>query len=633
MCRKHLFIILGIFVWTQNSLSQYSTSKENIIEIIQKVNNNWIDNHPDPGNSFWDNAAYQTGNMEAFYLTGEKKFLRYAEKWAEQNQWQGATSNDTANWKYNYGETPDHVLFGDWQICFQTYTDLYHINPDPRKIARATGVMEYQMRTSHNDYWWWVDGLYMVMPVMTKLYRTTGKQIYLDKLYEYFSFSKELMYDEENHLFYRDVKYIYPKHKTISGKKDFWARGNGWVFSGLTRVLDDLPFFDPHREEYLQVYREMADAIAGCQQPGGYWTRSLLDPQQAPGFETSGTAFFAKGLLWGINNNILKSPRYVSAALNAWNYLASVALQKNGQIGFVQPIGEKAIPGQVVNENSTANFSVSAFLLAASEMVRYIDDQREWKLVWSDEFNENGKPNPDFWSYEQGFVRNEELQWYQKNNAFCENGVLVIEGKKEQVRNPNYRRESKNWRENRQFAEYTSSSIKTQHKKEFLYGRIEVRAKIPVEAGSWPAIWTLGNNMPWPSCGEIDMMEYYLVNNKPAILANYAWGTDKPYIARWDDEKIPFSHFTGNNPNWIDEFHIWRMDWDKTIIRIYLDDILLNTVKLEETYNGVIGNGENPFRQPHYILLNLALGSKGGVPDPDNFPLRYEIDYVRVYQR
>lgn len=163
--------------------------------------------------------------MDAFYLTGDKKFLNYAKEWAEQNNWQGATSNDTLNWKYSYGESPEYVLFGDWQICFQTYIDLYNINPDPQKIARAIGVMEYQMSTSKNDYWWWVDGLYMVMPVMTKLYKLTGNELYLDKLNEYFSFAKELMYDNESKLFYRDAKYIYPKHKTKNGKKDFWARG------------------------------------------------------------------------------------------------------------------------------------------------------------------------------------------------------------------------------------------------------------------------------------------------------------------------------------------------------------------------------------------------------------------------
>ncbi|MPM30478.1 hypothetical protein SDC9_77028 [bioreactor metagenome] len=86
------------------------------------------------------------------------------------------------------------------------------------------------MSTPQNDYWWWTDGLYMVMPVMTKLYGITQNDLYLSKLYEYFVYAKGLMYDEKSSLFYRDAKYIYPKHKTHNGKKGFWARGNGWVF-------------------------------------------------------------------------------------------------------------------------------------------------------------------------------------------------------------------------------------------------------------------------------------------------------------------------------------------------------------------------------------------------------------------
>lgn len=151
--KKSLFILVVILL-TPFIYAQDIPSKQEVIRIINTVNNHWIDTHPNPGNSFWHLAAYQTGNMDAFYLTGDKKFLNYAEKWAEQNKWQGATSNDTLNWKYSYGERPDYVLFGDWQICFQTYIDLYNINPDPEKIARAIGVMEYQMSTSKDDYWW-----------------------------------------------------------------------------------------------------------------------------------------------------------------------------------------------------------------------------------------------------------------------------------------------------------------------------------------------------------------------------------------------------------------------------------------------------------------------------------------------
>jgi unsaturated rhamnogalacturonyl hydrolase len=233
--------------------------------------------------------------------------------------------------------------------------------------------MEYQMATDSVDYWWWADGLYMVMPVMTKLYRTSGNELYLEKLYEYFTYAKNIMYDEETGLFFRDDKYVYPEHKSTNGDKDFWARGVGWVFAGFAKILQDMPEDHKHLPEYIDIYQKMAASLAYAQQEGGYWTRSLLDPEHAPGFETSGSAFFTYGFVWGINNGLLDEKTYLPVAIKAWNYLTTVALQEDGKLGYIQPIGERAIPGQVVDANSTANFGVGAFLLAASEMYRFTE--------------------------------------------------------------------------------------------------------------------------------------------------------------------------------------------------------------------------------------------------------------------
>jgi unsaturated rhamnogalacturonyl hydrolase len=232
------------------------------------------------------------------------------------------------------------------------------------------------MITASKDYWWWADGLYMVMPVMTKLYHVTGNQLYLDKLYEYFSYANSIMYDNEEKLYYRDAKYVYPKHKSANEKKDFWARGDGWVLAGLAKVLKDLPKKDSHRKEYVGKYTGMAAAVKKSQQPQGYWTRSLLDSAHAPGPETSGTAFFTYGILWGINNGYLDEKEYLPVVVKSWNYLAKTAMQPDGKVGYVQPVGERAIPGQVVDRNSTANFGVGAFLLASCEMYRYLDKKQ-----------------------------------------------------------------------------------------------------------------------------------------------------------------------------------------------------------------------------------------------------------------
>lgn len=251
---------------------------------------------------------------------------------------------------------------------------------------------------------------------------------------------------------------------------------------------------------------------------------------------------------------------------------------------------------------------------------------KEYQLVWADEFDVDGAPNPDNWSFEEGFVRNHELQWYQPDNAFVENGVLVIEGRRDTFPNPTYVGPEGDWRTKREKAFFTSSSLKTEGKHNWRYGRFEIKAKIIAEEGLWPAIWTLGEGHEWPQGGEIDIMEYYDGN----ILANAAWAGEKQWQAVWDDFRKPVSEL---GENWDADFHIWRMDWDEFNIKLYVDDQLLNNIPLNNVLNKR-GPIQNPFRETqHYILLNLAIGGRSGGSVADTrFPSRYEIDYVRVYQ-
>jgi beta-glucanase (GH16 family) len=251
------------------------------------------------------------------------------------------------------------------------------------------------------------------------------------------------------------------------------------------------------------------------------------------------------------------------------------------------------------------------------------------RLVWNDEFNTNGKPDLTNWRYEKGFVRNQELQWYQEENANCIVGVLLIEGKREKFKNPDFTSGNIDWKKSREYAEYTSASIQTRGLHQWQFGRFEIRARIDTACGSWPAIWTLGVSGGWPSGGEIDIMEFYRVNGVPTILANFAWGTGKRGVAKWDDLKMPLTEVADNDKEWASKFHIWRMDWDKDSIKLYLDNCLMNSVSVSETINP---DGFNPFLQPHYILLNLAIGANGGDPTKSHSPIKYEVDWVRVYQ-
>jgi beta-glucanase (GH16 family) len=252
-----------------------------------------------------------------------------------------------------------------------------------------------------------------------------------------------------------------------------------------------------------------------------------------------------------------------------------------------------------------------------------------YRLTWSEEFNTGGRPDTTKWSHEQGFVRNNELQWYQPENAVVKDGTLVITGKREQFDNPGYDPGSNDWRRNRAEAAYTSASINTRDKFSFMYGMMEVRARIDTSMGAWPAIWTLGRDRRWPANGEVDVMEFYRIDDAPMIHANAAWARQDRSEPVWDDAKIPFETFLQKDPAWPEKFHVWKMVWDAHRIRLYLDEQLLNEIHIEEA---TCKDGFNPFRQPHYILLNLALGANGGDPAATVFPIIYEVDYVRVYE-
>jgi beta-glucanase (GH16 family) len=257
-----------------------------------------------------------------------------------------------------------------------------------------------------------------------------------------------------------------------------------------------------------------------------------------------------------------------------------------------------------------------------------------YTLAWSDEFNRDGRPDPKNWTYERGFVRNQELQWYQPENARVESGRLVIEARRERVPNPTFKPPSSSenpaarqgdWRSGREFADYTAASLTTQGLHSWRYGRFEMRGRIDTRAGLWPAFWTLGVTRPWPHNGEIDIMEYY----RGTLLANAAWGGAERFRAIWDDSRTPVASF---GEAWPGAFHVWRMDWDERAIALSVDGQLLNEIDLTKTINQD-GTGINPFHHPHYLLVNLAVGgTQGGDPAPTTFPARFEVDYVRVYQ-
>jgi beta-glucanase (GH16 family) len=255
----------------------------------------------------------------------------------------------------------------------------------------------------------------------------------------------------------------------------------------------------------------------------------------------------------------------------------------------------------------------------------------DWKLVWSDEFDKPGQPDPANWDYETGFIRNNEAQYYTRarsENARIENGMLIIEARKERFKNPAFVPDAQaaGRVRGREFADYTSASITTRGKASWTYGRIEVRAKLPSGRGTWPAIWMLGTNgreVGWPTCGEIDIMEF--VGFEPGIIhANIHTGKYNHVKKTGKGSQITV-------PDASEGFHVYALEWDKERLDFFVD---------EKKYFTYVNEGSGfeawPYDKAQYLILNLAIGGAWGAAkgiDESIFPQRYYIDYVRVYQK
>lgn len=259
--------------------------------------------------------------------------------------------------------------------------------------------------------------------------------------------------------------------------------------------------------------------------------------------------------------------------------------------------------------------SFIAYFSAQSKKNELTEEKKtKFKLVWEDNFEKDGLPNPAIWDYELGYLRNNEAQYYTEKrleNARVENGNLIIEARKD------------NWNKH----EITSASLTTSGNKSMLYGRIEVKAKLPTGVGTWPAIWMLGDSFKedvgWPACGEIDIMENVGFN---------------PDVIHANVHTKKYNHVLGTakgNKSVIEkpynDFHVYAVEWYKNRMEFYIDDLCYFVFENENT-----GNETWPFDQAHYLILNLAIGGGWGGQkgiDDSIFPQKYYIDYVKVYEQ
>ncbi len=278
---------------------------------------------------------------------------------------------DTVGWKpVSHTKTPFHA---DDDCIGQAFLDAYAQRREPRLIEPLQkdmdALVEHLNATTDDKAkptWWWCDALFMAPAVLTRLSNVTGDAKYIDAMdKEWWRVSGQL-YDPQEHLYFRDARFL--KLTSKNGKKVFWSRGNGWVFAGLARVLTWMPSDYPTRPKYEQLFSAMAAKLLSLQGQAGAWRPSLLDADEFPMPEMSGTAFYCYGMAWGVNQGLLPRATYAPAATKAWAALMATR-RPDGLPGSVQKVGDR--PGAVAAQD-TQLYATGGVLMAGTELMKMV---------------------------------------------------------------------------------------------------------------------------------------------------------------------------------------------------------------------------------------------------------------------
>ncbi len=321
-----------------------------------------VTNRERPSN-IWTRGVYYEGLMDLYKIDAQKRYLDYAVTWGEFHKWGLRNGIKTRN--------------GDDQCCGQTYIDLYLLDKKEERIRDVKACMDNMVNSDKVDDWSWVDALQMSMPVFAKLGVIYNDNRYYEKMFELYDYAKTKhgdkgLFNPNEGLWWRDKDFD-PPYKTPAGKNCYWSRGNGWVIAALVRVLDIMPKNAPHRDEYMNMYMTMMKALLPLQRADGFWSVSLTDETDFGGKELSGTALFAYGMAWGINNGLLEKKKYTPSVSKAWHAVLKDCVHPDGMLGFVQSTGKQPSDGQPVTYAKIPDFEdfgLGCFLLAGSEVYK-----------------------------------------------------------------------------------------------------------------------------------------------------------------------------------------------------------------------------------------------------------------------
>jgi unsaturated rhamnogalacturonyl hydrolase len=353
--------------------AQKLPSKAKIVSDMALANSYFMKKWPDPGavtnvgrvrtSNLWTRAVYYEGLMALHKVSPKNEYYQYAIDWGNHHKWEPRDGLNTRN--------------ADNQCCSQTYIELYELDKKPEYITATKNNIDLMLASDKVDDWHWIDALQMAMPIFAKLGTIYKDDRYYEKMYEIYNYSKTVhggkgLYNPQEHLWWRDKDFV-PPYKEPNGANCYWSRGNGWVVAAMVRVLEVMPKNAPHRAEYLTMYKDMIKALVPLQRTDGYWNVSLMDPTHFGGKELTGTALFAYGMAWGVNNGILKKKTYQPIITKAWNAMTKDCLHPDGMLGFVQGTGKEPKDGQPVTYDHIPDFEdygLGCFLLAGSEVYR-----------------------------------------------------------------------------------------------------------------------------------------------------------------------------------------------------------------------------------------------------------------------
>lgn len=371
---KKICLLLLTLVSAGWLYAQELPDRKATLEVVTRVNDHFMKKFADyrtssfaggvvrPSN-IWTRAVYYEGLMALYGICPRSDYYDYAYNWAEYHKWSmwhGPSTRDA-----------------DDYCCGQVYLDLYEICPCPEKIKDIKSTMNMLVNTPQVDDWWWIDAIQMGMPVFSKLGRITGDTKYFDKMWSMYEYTRNRhgdngLYNPKDGLWWRDRNFD-PPYKEPNGEDCYWARGNGWVYAALVRVLSDIPADEAHRQDYINDFLAMSKALVKCQRADGFWNPSMHDESNFGGKETTGTSLFVYGLAWGVRNGLLDRVTYLPVLLKAWNAMVKDCVHPDGYLGYMQGTGKQPSDGQPVTYDSVPDFQdygTGCFLLAGSEVYK-----------------------------------------------------------------------------------------------------------------------------------------------------------------------------------------------------------------------------------------------------------------------